>query len=130
LERALSFLSNRLKKVEVVKTGQASLLFPMGYLELIFLNLFYNSLDAWTRAQHLNPKLHIDMKPGLITIHDNAGGAPEDIIKNFNSQREVTGQGLGLYLIQDAAQSVGLEVLISNAPLEGELGLRVQIQKR
>lgn len=127
LDRALSFLSNRMKKVEVVRTGEASLQFPQGYLELIFLNLFYNSLDAWSRTQHLIPKLHIDLKPNIIIIHDNAGGADEDVIRNFNAQREVNGRGLGLYLIRDAAQTAGLEVTISNALLDGQMGLKVEI---
>ncbi len=128
MDRAVSFLSTRLKNVTVLREGDGSRVLPSAPIELIVLNLIYNSLDSW--AQNLTPeaRLNITYSHKHLVLEDNAGGAPEELLKIFNSGGNLNQKGLGLYLIQDSAKSAGLEIELKNTVHQGQKGLRAEIR--
>lgn len=123
VERALSFLATRLKKVEIQKTGNSKTIIQSGPFELIILNLLYNSLEAWARSETESPILKITLIENSLIIEDNAGGAPEHILREFTSGNLERRKGLGLYLIWDAGLAANYDIQLSNH----NLGLRAEI---
>ncbi len=128
LNRSLSFLSLRLKKVEVIRHGDESSQIDPIAIELIFLNLFYNSLTAFARNQIPKPKISFQTTSTTITVYDNAGGVPEDFNRKFKSGTLHERGGLGLFLIKDAAEAAGYSVEMTNRLLDGEMGLATEIK--
>ena len=126
LNRSLSFLSTRLQGTKVIRMGDESQLIDPMALELIFLNLFYNSLAAFKRHQIQEPTVKIEVLDRAIIVHDNGGGAAEELHRKFNTD-SLQGSGLGLFLIRDAAEAAGYTVSMQNSPLNGQMGLRVSI---
>ena len=70
------------------------------------INIIKNSLDAFMETQHKNKKITISTKKYkkhiLITIEDNAGGIPKNILgkifEPYFSTKSKNGTGLGLYM--------------------------------
>ncbi len=73
----------------------------------VILNILKNSEDNFIEKQISNPQINISTKKDkgcyIITILDNGGGIPEDILPNifdpyFSTKSEKNGTGLGLYM--------------------------------
>jgi signal transduction histidine kinase len=127
LSKVLLFMKSRLEGVDLIIEGSSSKEISKGILELILLNLFYNSLDAFKKNRIESPKIKITLTEDKISYFDNAGGAEENIISDFNANRIGSNEGLGLYLISDAARSFDLDVRLSNKSVDRSKGLEVQI---
>lgn len=126
-ERATSFVSHRLTSVIVVKTGTFTDVYAKGSLELIFLNLIYNTLAAFQKNGTQLPTIQVHASDQQITYWDNAGGISDEIQQRVGSDQYVKGQGLGLYLMQDAAKSSRLHLEFKNESRGSGFGLRVKI---
>lgn len=111
-----SILQERISNVSVTIECQTEKLFPAGLFELILLNLFYNSLQAFQNNQTEDPSIHIFADEHNFKYHDNAGGISSDIIYRFNNFECIPSSGLGLYLIKETAKSHDIEVRISETP--------------
>lgn len=125
------FLSGRLEKIKFAindaRVEQEKMNFPASATELILLNLLYNSLEAFKSHNIFNPKVFIAIVDDKISYIDNAGGAPETVIDDFN-KKKLEASGLGLFLIRDAAEANNLNVQIKNSlTVDGELGLSVTV---
>jgi len=69
----------------------------------VILNIIKNSEDNFVEKSIENPVLSIKVKENTISICDNGGGIPDDIIANvfepyFSTKDEKNGTGLGLYM--------------------------------
>ena len=73
----------------------------------VILNILKNSVDNFLEKSIKNPKIEILTKKSgdayIISISDNGGGIPEDILPNifnpyFSTKKEKNGTGLGLYM--------------------------------
>jgi signal transduction histidine kinase len=69
----------------------------------VMLNLFKNAQDNFKEKQTKNPYIKIITENRTISVCDNGGGIPEDIIEKifdpyFSTKNEKNGTGLGLYM--------------------------------
>ena len=69
----------------------------------VILNILKNAQDAFKEKSIENPYIKITIENKTISICDNAGGIPEDIIDKifdpyFSTKSEMNGSGLGLYM--------------------------------
>lgn len=69
----------------------------------VILNIVKNSQDNFIENKIENPYIKITTKNRTISISDNGGGVPEDIIEKifdpyFSTKSEKNGTGLGLYM--------------------------------
>lgn len=111
-----SILQERISNIKLTIECKTEKLFPAGLFELILLNLFYNSLQAFQNSQTMHPSIQIFADEQSFTYHDNAGGISSDIIYRFNNSESVPSNGLGLYLIKETAKSNNIKVRISETP--------------
>jgi len=69
----------------------------------VILNLIKNAEDILLEREIKNPKIVIVSRGNLLSISDNAGGVPEEIIDKifnpyFSTKTKKDGTGLGLYM--------------------------------
>jgi len=78
-----------------------------GELKQVFISIINNAIDALLEKNIANAKISIHITQEvdnlLVSIADNAGGIPEDIINNiflpyFSTKSEKNGTGLGLHM--------------------------------
>ena len=79
----------------------------VGELTQVLINILNNAKDTLIKNQIVNPWIKIDLEQNernaIITIEDNAGGIPEDILPHifepyFTTKHQSQGTGLGLYM--------------------------------
>jgi two-component system NtrC family sensor kinase len=80
-------------------------------LKQVVLNIIHNSQDIFRERELKNRKIEIntrlsDSNKIVLTVRDNAGGIPEDILERifdpyFTTRHETRGTGLGLYMSRE-----------------------------
>ena len=75
----------------------------------VLLNLIKNAEDALVENQIENGQIDIHIDNNILTVSDNAGGIPEDIIDKifdpyFSTKTQKDGTGLGLYMSKTIIQ--------------------------
>ncbi len=99
LEDVLSLLERRLKKIEIMKPEQKSVMGNQERLHSVFFNLIINSLQAFEeRKIGRASKIEIYWEGHSLILKDNAGGL---------AGKYINGQGLGLELIRSDVQMMG-----------------------
>ena len=91
----------------------------------MIINILNNAKDALKEKKikepHINIKLDKKDNYGVITIEDNAGGIPKEILGNifdpyFTTKHESQGTGLGLHMSHKiVTQSLGGNIIASNS---------------
>ncbi len=79
---------------------------PFGELTQVFVNLFNNAKDALLSAKKENPWIYVSLEKSenraVISVEDNAGGIPKEIMEKVFDSKFTTkgkeGTGLGLYM--------------------------------
>lgn len=129
LDHVLSLLSHRFKnvKIEIFETSKNPLLLNQEALELILLNIFYNSLDAFSRTNKTDPKIHVIIGSDKISVVDNAGGLEKEQIDFFNSNQISTKPGLGIYLMKTSALHSRIKLEFKNTKLGSSKGTKVSV---
>jgi signal transduction histidine kinase len=106
VEKALILIGDSLKNknIEVklnIKEVKDFLSYENELIQVV-LNLFKNAEDILVEKNIKNPQIIVDIDKDILSIEDNAGGIPEDIIEHifdpYFSTKDKNGTGLGLYM--------------------------------
>ncbi|MGB5965433.1 MAG: ATP-binding protein [Sulfurimonadaceae bacterium] len=98
----------------------------------LILNIIANAKDAFTERERKQRAIYIRFyeEDGniILKIEDNAGGIPDDIIKdifkpNITSKKE--GTGIGLYMSAQIAQKLSGQLFVANTERGAEFTLEV-----
>ncbi len=99
----------------------------------LILNIIANAKDAFVERERKQRSIYIRFyeEDGnvILKIEDNAGGIPDDIIKdvfkpNVTSKKE--GTGIGLYMSAQIAQKLSGQLFVANTERGAEFTLEVQ----
>jgi len=93
------------KNITLEKELKSNLIFNSypNELKQVILNLIKNAEDILLEKDIKNPKIIISTKDNILSISDNAGGIPKDIIDKifdpyFSTKKDLNGTGIGLYM--------------------------------
>jgi len=98
-----STIINNNIKINIEKHNIVDFYTYEGELKQVILNLVKNAEDALLENDIKNPTIDIIIDGTTLTIQDNAGGIPEDIMDKifdpyFSTKLKKDGTGLGLYM--------------------------------
>ncbi len=102
----------------------------------ILINIINNAIDAFKDNsfdnRHLSIETSIDDGDAILSIHDNAGGIPEDIIDkvfqaNITTKAKEKGTGMGLYLCTQIVKKINGNLTVSNINKEFGKGVQFDI---
>ncbi len=96
-------------------------------LSVIFNNLISNAVKYQKiseAAQWVKINVNVDEKKAIIVIEDNGIGIVEQYLNNifkmfFRSTNDVTGLGIGLYIVKEALSRIGGEISVQSVYGEG-----------
>ena len=97
-----SLISDRIEIIKEYNSDEEVDLYNNEIMQVL-LNIIQNAQDNIKEKDIKNPYIKIIIQSRIITICDNGGGIPEDIIDNvfdpyFSTKEEKNGTGLGLYM--------------------------------
>lgn len=107
ISTALNVIENALlnSNIKIIKEYRDDLEVELYANELVqvTLNILNNAQDNFIEKQTKNPTIKIITQNKTITIYDNGGGVPKDIIEEifdpyFSTKDNKNGTGLGLYM--------------------------------
>jgi len=116
IDNALKIISTRIssKHIKLINNIDYDLklhvLIVKGELSQVIINIFNNSIDVLEDLKIADKWIRIDLEKkgnsAVITIEDNGGGIPEDILPNifepyFTTKHQSQGTGIGLYMSYD-----------------------------
>lgn len=116
LKTSAKFLEHSFKKsgiiLEVVIEEECSVYGRMNELQQVFVNLFKNAKEAFDQISDENKKASACIKRAgemiEVTIRDNAGGIPKEILENlftpYVTSKGADGTGIGLYISKKIVQ--------------------------
>ena len=97
-----SLINDNIKIVEEYNSKQKIELYDSEMMQVI-LNILKNAQDNFSDKQIKKPYIKITTEKNTISICDNGGGIPDDIIEKifdpyFSTKKDLNGTGLGLYM--------------------------------
>jgi len=98
----ISILNKNIKLEKNINSDYKFYTYP-SELKQVVLNLIKNSEDILIENKIEDPIITIEAKDNILTVRDNGGGVPLDIIDNifdpyFSTKLKKDGTGLGLYM--------------------------------
>jgi two-component system OmpR family sensor kinase len=92
---------------------------PLLFMQ-IFQNFIQNALKFTPKGGLVSLKTRMDLNNFIIEIEDEGEGIDEtkDFFAPFQRSLDSTGAGLGLFLAQNAAESMGVTISLKNRPNE------------
>ncbi|MDD5118665.1 MAG: CHASE domain-containing protein [Sulfuricurvum sp.] len=111
MSHALDLIDHTLKnngiEIEVISNSDPKLFTYRNEVLQVLIALLKNSLDAFEESRVNQGKIKVTIAQegnfGVISIHDNAGGIPPEVMKKlfvpyFTTKNQQYGTGLGLYM--------------------------------
>ena len=107
ITKSLNIIEGSLKSanIEIIKEYNSEEAIEIYDRELmqVILNILKNSQDNFEEKEIKAPYIKITTKDRIVSISDNGGGIPEDILEKifdpyFSTKKETDGTGLGLYM--------------------------------
>jgi len=99
----------------------------------LILNIISNAKDAFIERERKHRAVYIRFYQQngsiILKIEDNAGGIPDDIIKDIfkpNVTSKADGTGIGLYMSAQIAQKLSGHLYVANTERGAEFTLEVQ----
>jgi len=97
-----SLIKKKINLIQNINSEVSFLTYP-NELKQVVLNLIKNAEDVLIQNNIQNPTITIEANKNILTISDNGGGIPEDIIDKifdpyFSTKTQKDGTGLGLYM--------------------------------
>ena len=97
-----NFLKNKNIKIDVYINNIQNFKTYENELVQVIINLLKNAMDAFDENSIDDPKIEVKIENNYISIKDNAGGIPKNIIDKifdpYFSTKSKNGTGLGLYM--------------------------------
>jgi len=98
----ISIVNKNIKIIKNLESKEYFFSYP-NEIKQVILNLIKNAEDILVEKKINNPMITISSTKNILTIADNAGGIPFDIIERifdpyFSTKLEKNGTGLGLYM--------------------------------
>ena len=98
----ISFIEDNIELMQEYDSKEKIELYENEMMQVI-LTIFKNAQDNFLEKKTLNPSIKVVTKKRMISICDNGGGIPKDIIKKifdpyFSTKSDKNGTGLGLYM--------------------------------
>ncbi len=106
IEKTISMQATLLKQLNIVHSIEGDNFNVNGFkseFQQVILNIVNNAKDALIEKSIKNPEIKIVLNNNIITIEDNAGGIPDNIINRifepyFTTKEQGKGTGIGLYM--------------------------------
>jgi len=124
IESVLNIVETSLKNcnITVIKEMHSEIVFNTYANELkqVILNLIQNAQDILLEREISNPTIVIKTEENSLSVSDNGGGVPSEIIEKifdpyFSTKTEKNGRGLGLYMSKMIIQEhCGGELRVEN----------------
>ena len=99
----------------------------------VILNLINNAKDALVENNIENPSIHILLQNNEITVQDNAGGIPKDLVDRifepyFTTKEQGKGTGMGLYMCKMIIEeNMGEQLKVKN--IDGGARFSIKFKK-
>lgn len=140
IRQTLNMISKELEEHQIVVDTDLEDLITIGYSNefgQVILNIINNAKDEFITRQIQDPSIKItlkkDGKNGMMTITDNAGGIPNDIMDKifepYFSTKSKNKAGIGLYMTKNIIETHMNGKIYAENALEGdiEIGARFVI---
>ncbi len=115
----ISILNQNINLVKKLNSKDTLTTYP-NEIKQVILNLIKNAEDVLLEKGIENPIITIETQSSTLTISDNGGGIPEDIIDKvfdpyFSTKTKKDGTGLGLYMSKTIIEEhCGGKLIVSN----------------
>lgn len=121
-------LSSRQVKLDM--SGDIKIYSEKALFKSILFNILMNSLQAFRKNKVIDPVIQVFCEKDALTISDNAGGFPPEILESIEKSkfRSFDGTGIGLFLVWNGVQSCGGDVSFSNGPRGAQV--RIHLSNR
>ncbi len=98
----VSIVNKNIKLIQNLNCSNTLHTYP-NELKQVILNLIKNAEDVLLENKIVNPQITIETNNGTLSISDNGGGVPQNIIEKifdpyFSTKTKKDGTGLGLYM--------------------------------
>jgi two-component system sensor histidine kinase EvgS len=113
------------------------LYFYVGEFEQVIINILNNAKDILIQNNIEEPQIYIDVKKSknklIVTIEDNGGGVPKDIISHifepyFTTKHKSKGTGLGLHMsYRIVTQSLNGNIYVKNTDQGAKFFIEIPI---
>ena len=135
-----SLKSKNITLINKIQTSKPiSIKMVTGELDQVIINVLNNAKDELIARKIQEPKIILDMLETKnhieITIEDNAGGIPQEIMpyifdEYFTTKDESSGTGLGLYMSKKIMnESLKGDILVQNTPSGAKFILQIPINQ-
>jgi K+-sensing histidine kinase KdpD len=116
------------RNVRLRLNGEGEVVTERALLKSMIFNVFMNSVQAFRKNRVTDPAIEVWCSHQSLSITDNAGGFPEEVLKSLrmNESERTHTQGMGLFLISTGMHTIGGEAQFNNVPSGAKVTLNFQ----